>query len=137
MAKAHEVSKSLDADLAEIHKALRLLHVPSSVIELRILITGRTGTVSGFFDDFERLAQAAANWSGNAPAIYITLNTCDPALLARSANRLTSRAKHTTADHDIVKRHRLPLDFDPVRPAGISSTDGEHEAALERARACM
>jgi putative DNA primase/helicase len=137
MAKAHNFSRSLDADLAEMQKALSLLHMPDSVIELRILDTGRTGTVSGYFDNFERLAEAAARWSGKAPALYITLNSCNPALLARSANRLTSWAKHTTADHDIVKRHWLPLDFDPVRPAGISSTDAEHEAARERARACM
>ena len=106
-------------------------------MELRILNTGPTGTVAGYFDDFPRLAQKAASWSGRAPAIYITLNACNPALLARAANRLISRATQTTADHDITKRQWLPLDFDPVRPAGISSTDGEHEAALERARACV
>jgi Protein of unknown function (DUF3987) len=137
MAKARDVSRPLDADLAEMQQALSLLHAPGSVVELRILDTGRTGTVSGYFDDVARVTEAAAGWSGKAPAVYITLNACDPALLARAANRLTGRAKQTTADHDIVKRSWLPLDFDPVRPAGISSTDREHEAALARARACI
>jgi hypothetical protein len=57
-------------------------------------------------------------------------------LLARSANRLTEYAKHTTADVDIIARRWLLIDFDPVRPVGISSTDPEHEAALGRARVC-
>jgi hypothetical protein len=137
MAKARDRSGPFNADLAEMQKALSLLHAPGRVVELRILDTGRTGTVSGYFDDFVRLAEAAAWWSGKAPAVYITLNACDPALLARSANRLIERAKHTTADHDIVTRHWLPLDFDAVRPAGISSTDREHEAALARALDCI
>ena len=41
-------------------------------------------------------------------------------------------AKHTTSDIDIVRRRWLILDFDPVRPSGISSTDEEHRAALSR-----
>ena len=45
-------------------------------------------------------------------------------------------AKHTASDGDIVRRCWLFIDFDPVRPAGISATDAEHEAALERARRC-
>jgi hypothetical protein len=65
--------------------------------------------------------------------IYVTLNTVDPALLARAANRLKSRASTTTSDKDIVGRRWLPLDLDPVRPTAISSTEQEHEAALERA----
>jgi hypothetical protein len=45
-------------------------------------------------------------------------------------------AKHTTGDTDIRARRWLPLDFDPKRASGISSTDEEHEAAIERARQC-
>jgi hypothetical protein len=105
MAKAPDRSGSFDADRAEIQKALSLLHTPGSVVELRILDTGRTATVSGYFDDVAGLTEAAAHWSGKAPAVYITLNACKPALLARAANRLIERAQQTTADHDIVTRH--------------------------------
>lgn len=45
-------------------------------------------------------------------------------------------ARETTADRDILNRRWLPLDFDAVRPAGISSTNVEHEAALDRAQQC-
>ena len=45
--------------------------------------------------------------------------------------------RHTTSDSDIVRRRFLPLDFDPVRAAGISSTADEHKAAINRATECM
>ena len=54
-------------------------------------------------------------------------------LLARSCNAFGAYAKHTTSDTDIVVRRWLPIDLDPVRPAGISSTDQEHNEALARA----
>ncbi len=45
-------------------------------------------------------------------------------------------AEHTTSDNDIIKRLNLPIDFDPVRPAGISSSNAEKQAALQRAWLC-
>jgi hypothetical protein len=119
-----------------IRQTLERLHPASAVAELRILDAGRAGTVSGYFDDRDTMVDAAARWSGKAPAVYVTLNPCAPALLARAANRLKDRAKQTSSDADIVQRRWLPLDFDPVRPAGISSTDAEHAAALQRAQDC-
>ncbi|HAL27874.1 MAG TPA: hypothetical protein DCP25_14210 [Chloroflexi bacterium] len=106
---------------------------PGSVFELRVLVRpGRT--VRGYFDDPETLLRSAAEWSGRH-AVYVTLNPVNPALLARSTNRLTDYAKATTADHDVPRRRSLYVDFDPDRPAEISSTDAEHDAALARARA--
>lgn len=123
-------------DLAIITQTIATLFPTGCVTELRILHTPRQGTVSGYFDDQYALAKAAAQWSGRAPAVYATLNPCNPALLARAANRLKDRVPTTTTDTDIVRRLWFPLDFDPVRPAGISSTDHEHETALARAAAC-
>ena len=123
-------------DPAMIRQTASTLFQPDTVAELRILNTLRDGTVSGYFDNGEAFTQAASGWSGKAPAVYATLNPCTPALLARSANHLKPRAKTTTADQDIVHRVWFPLDFDPVRPADISSTDAEHKAALQRAEAC-
>jgi hypothetical protein len=70
------------------------------------------------------------------PAVYLTLNPVNPALLARSANRIKPYVRDTTTDRDIIRRNCLPIDFDPVRPAGISSTEQEHGAAIERAKEC-
>ena len=50
--------------------------------------------------------------------------------LARCSNRIKSRARTTTSDKDIARRRWLLIDCDAVRPADISSTDTEHEAAL-------
>ncbi len=70
------------------------------------------------------------------PGVYVTLNPVRPDLLARRVNHTDDYANDTTTDADILSRWWLPLDFDPVRPAGISSTDAEHDAALARTREC-
>ena len=126
------------SDIATIHRALDVVlgpEAPDNVAELRILDT-KQRTVAGYFDDRAVLARAVAQWSGKAPGVFITLNPVNPALLARAPNRLEPWAKYTTSDHDIVRLRWLPVDFDPVRPAGISSSDEEHEAAIARAREC-
>jgi hypothetical protein len=123
----------LRADAQEIARTVDLLFGPVDVVEVRVPNTGREGTVSGYFQDHAALAKCLAARNGD-PAVYVTLNPVVPALLARCANRLKSRAKTTTSDHDIAARHWLLIDCDPVRPAEISSTDAEHEAALARAR---
>lgn len=126
-------------DELEIRRALAIL-VPSGIFEIRApqarLNGHRPGTAAGYFDDPSAAAQAAARLSGTAPGVYLTLNPVDPALLARARNRLDPRAKHTTRDAEIMARRWLLLDFDPARPAGISSSHAEHEAALERAQQC-
>jgi hypothetical protein len=73
----------------------------------------------------------------HVPSIYITLNPVLPALLARAVNRLRERAEITTSDSDILRRRWLLIDFDPVRPAGISSTDAEHGRAMSVACGAM
>ena len=123
-------------DAAMIEQTARVLFPERTVTELRVIDTPRHGTVSGYFDDHTALVRAARQWSGKAPAVYATLNPCQPALLARAANRLKERARATTSDGDILRRVWFPLDFDPVRPAGVSSTEEEHAAALARAEAC-
>ncbi len=59
----------------------------------------------------------------------------NPDLLARAVNRVrvASKGCPATADTDILKRRWLPIDLDPVRPAGISSNDEEHALAIGRA----
>ena len=116
---------------------LRLLCEPRAVYELRCPKTKRDGTISGYFNDLEKLADHAELLSGVHPAVYVTINPVNPDLLARARNRIENRASFTTADADVVKRLRLLLDFDPKRPAGISSTDEEHDAALARAKECL
>jgi hypothetical protein len=122
-----------------IREALTRLRVePEQVIELRALNVpqryGKPGTVAGWFADLDKLTAAAVQLEERgASGIYVTLNVVNPALLARACNRLDEHPKALTGDADILRRVWLPLDFDPVRPAGISATDAKLRAARERA----
>jgi hypothetical protein len=123
------------ADLVEIQFGISLLFAPQQVVEVRIPKT-RSGVVSGYFDNHKALATAIleAQEDYPAPGIYYVLNPINPALLSRAYNRLKPRAEYTTSDNNILRRRWLPVDLDPVRPAGISSSDEEHAAAIVRAR---
>jgi hypothetical protein len=128
--------ESNEANSYEIRHGLSVLFEPGDVIEVRMPKCGKFGTVSGYFDDFEELARTLEHAYANyRPAgIYYTLNPVKPALLARACNRLREYADITTSDCDVLRRRWLPVDLDPVRPSGISSSETEHEAALTRAR---
>lgn len=117
----------------KITESLSMLKRDGEVTELRILKTAK-GTVSGYFNDYQELADIAVEYDGKVPAIYFTLNPTKSDLLSRAANRIVYRAKNTTADADIECRRWLPIDFDPVRTSGISSTDEEHKAAHKMAK---
>ncbi|QJX63798.1 hypothetical protein HLK66_20565 [Niallia circulans] len=126
----HTEAKATEKMIMEF---LSMLKQDGEVTELRILKTAK-GTVSGYFNDYQELADVAVEYDGKVPAIYFTLNPTKTDLLSRAANRIVQRAKNTTADADIECRHWFPIDFDPIRPAGISSTDEEHRAALIMAK---
>jgi hypothetical protein len=118
-----------------IRDTLTLWCEPESVYELRCPNAGQRGTIAGYFTDLAKLADMA-EWlsASGVPAVYLTLNAVNPALLARGCNRAKDRARETTADADILRRARLLIDCDAVRPAGISSNAAEHDAAIARAR---
>lgn len=123
------------ADRAEIERAISLLFEPGDVVEVRIPKT-RASVVAGYFDDLSAMASAIyeADAKYKAGGIYYVLNRINPALLGRAYNRLKEYAAHTTADNNILGRRWLPIDLDPVRPAGISSSNEEHNEAIKRAR---
>ena len=87
--------------------------------------------VSGYYNDYKKLARDIEPLDGKA-SIYITLNPCKPELLTRSPNRLRFNAKVATSDDNILCDLWLPIDTDPIRPTGISSTDAELRAALAK-----
>ncbi|HEV3109267.1 MAG TPA: phage/plasmid primase, P4 family [Candidatus Binataceae bacterium] len=121
------------ADPAEILRALELFCPDDGVIEIRGLHGPYNQTYSGYFD-YKHLPEAARLAAGiKASGVYVTLNPCSTALLARAANRIVEKPQSTTADPDIVRRRWLPIDLDPRRAAGISSSDSEKAAAMARA----
>jgi hypothetical protein len=126
MTKVAEFSKN------QIRQALNILFEPGDVVEIRVLNL-KNGTLSSYFSELDNLAATAARYDRQASGVYVTLNPVKPSLLARAANRVRIvKGEALTSDKDILFRRWLPLDLDPVRPAGISSNNGEHEAALER-----
>lgn len=117
----------------EVLRTCGLFLESGNVHEVRCPKSGRRGTISGYFDDAEALTDAVLAIDGTVPGVYFTLNPCDRALLARAANRLKDHALVTTSDADIVSRRWLLIDFDPVRPPGISSSTSEHGRAIAAA----
>ncbi|MEI6841935.1 MAG: hypothetical protein WCK53_11750, partial [Methanomicrobiales archaeon] len=114
-----------------------LLFVPGHVVEVRAITDD--GIASGYFDSHKDLVEKVSALDGieNVQGIYVTLNEVDPSLLSRRANRIKMRLSKkdtTTADADIIRRRWLPIDIDPIRPSGVSSTDEEHQAAIDRAK---
>jgi len=116
---------------------LNLFFRPGDVVELRALGKMKNAVQSGYFKDFGKLAETIRilDTTGEHKGIYIVLNKINPALYARSPDRLSAPRESivTTSDADIQARRWLPVDFDAIRPAEISSSDEEHAAALQRA----
>ncbi len=109
---------------------------PGQVVEVRALTDQFTH--SGYFNDIDALVRSTEplDADGSVHGIYVTLNEVNPALLSRRANRIKMRLgkkDSTTSDADILRRRWLPIDIDPLRPSGVSSTDEEHELALAKA----
>lgn len=115
-----------------------LLARPGEVFELRSLVRvhGQQHITTGFFDDIEQLATVALNLSGKDDGVYVTINPVNPALLARAPKNRVRRAGSgdTTSDRDVAIRRSILVDIDPVRPTGISSTNEEHDGAIQMAR---
>jgi putative DNA primase/helicase len=123
-------------DDMEIIRAAWLLLEPGQVTELRILNPAQ-GVMHGYFDDSDKLLAAAMAWSGQAAGVYLTLNPLKPELIVRAPNEIIFCKKGQAAtDDDVLRRIWLLIDFDPVRTAGTSATDAEHDAATARARDC-
>lgn len=120
-----------------IVSTLRFYHSPDDCFEIRAIGSnnGRRIIDAGFFDDqaaavgaVEKLVSAKRH-----EGIYITINPVDPALLGRANNRML-QSLAGTQDSNVKVLRRLLVDIDPERPSGISSTDPEHDFAIEHAR---
>ena len=119
-----------------LRDAVRYVAGPGQVVEVRALTDQFTH--SGYFSTPDALIRAVEplDTDGSVHGIYVTLNVVNPALLSRRANRIKMRLgkkDSTTSDADILRRRWLPIDIDPQRPSGVSSTDEEHTLALAKA----
>jgi len=128
------------ADREVIETSIREILAPQQVTEIRILegVTNqdrRPCTWSGYFDDPAKLAQAMLRFASFKGAYFVP-NPIHLALLGRAYNKIRAVGRDpTTSDADITSRRWLLIDCDAKRPSGVSATDDEHEAALEKALA--
>lgn len=131
--------------ITEFGAVYRMFFTPGEVTEIRAYglsrqnkawegWAGGTGIVFGYFDNPKDFAKGAEVLeTAKAHGIYFTLNPVLPDLLARASNRLKAADGKTasTSDKDILCIRWLPVDLDPVRPSGISSTQEELALAIK------
>ena len=111
----------------------RLFVHTGEIVEVRCVgAEGKKGMVlSGYFDNHDSFCKAVKELDkGRHKGIYFTLQVIDPRLLARANNRIKPGSL-ATSDKDVLFYRWLPIDLDPVRPSGISSSDPELKAALD------
>jgi phage/plasmid-associated DNA primase len=122
----------------EILKTLQTIVPERECVELRVSKKPKFW-MSGYFDKdhLEVMARQAilAETTYQTNGLYFCLNSIDPAVLSRRANRFDSfvAANTLTKDDDIIRWNYLPIDVDPARPTGISSTSEELEASEKKA----
>ena len=131
------------ADLNEIKKFLYAIFEDGHTIEVRCLDCKenrqqgiREGSIrGGFFNNRDLAAAAIASMSGRCMGVYIIPNQITDELLARfPENTLTAwKEGDGTGDGDITARRWLLIDCDFERTAKISSTDAQHQQALDKA----
>jgi hypothetical protein len=136
------VSTQLEFNREDIVRTFELLcHGPGNVVEVRVPIAYTnpefTKVISGYFNNSESFESAIMEFPTKYRydgGIYATLNEVNPDLFARSANKFKLKGVISTKAEDIIRLRWILVDLDPVRPTGISSTEEEHNAAIELAR---
>jgi len=115
----------------ELKKTIDILKPNGQLFEVRVIASSKK-VLSGYFTDSETLLKAFENIDLRSTNVYITLNEVNEALYSRSQCDKFVANTNTTNDQEIDSFQWLFIDFDPVRPAGISSSDDELALALER-----
>lgn len=126
-------------DIAELRKWHRVFYPDGGLFEIRLLHGLKNRNWSGYFTDVEVMAAALQpmleqpQYYGN-PQAYFTLNAIPDALYSREQHDRFVQNAATTVDTDISRRKFVLLDFDPARPANISSSASELAMAEAKMR---
>src|SRR2546421_1781053 len=128
-------------DVQEVRHALRLTLEPEQVFEVRVLKgtfdnPNYKRTMAGYFRNTDESIIILLKELQRLKAfmgVYFTPQVCHPDLLSRIYQGLQPvEEEFSTSDKEILRYRWLLIDCDPERLAHISSTDEEHEAALQR-----
>jgi hypothetical protein len=125
-----------------VEHALSVMVSPDDVFEIRILDAKIRNegyvqkTMVGYFDNIKCVVPALIDSKiTSASGIYLTMNPVMKALIARCQNKIMrAKSGDSTADKYIVSRRWLLIDTDPIRPAGISSSNEEKKLAQNLAK---
>lgn len=118
-------------DKDEIWKAIAILKPNNQLFEVRI-VKGYS-VMSGYFCGAETLIRELEKQDLDRANVYMTIQELHEGCAARwQWNSFVNASKEklpTTSDRDIARYRFIPIDLDPVRPAGISSSFEELEHA--------
>lgn len=125
--------KKIYIDTREIKKAISILKPDNELFEIRIIQGKRI--LSGYFEDSEMLIKELENRDLRQSNVYFSLQRlhegCKARLQYGTFLEVGSTKLPATSDKDIISYEWIPIDLDPVRPAGISSTLEELEESNE------
>lgn len=116
-------------DEVELRKAIEQLHPDNTLFEIRII--GKGKPISGYFHDADTLLEQLQKVDLRGRNIYITLNQLDDSLFAREQSERFVMGANSTSDNDVDTFKWLFIDLDPVRAAGVSSSDDELMQAVD------
>jgi archaellum biogenesis ATPase FlaH len=112
----------------EIRKALQLMKPDGQLFEIRLLRKNPKRTISGYFRTADKMIEEFQKLDLRGYSSYITLNSINPDCYSRAqSDKFLQSPENTTSDGDINGYDWLFVDLDPVRSAGISSSDAELE----------
>jgi len=122
---------------------LRNIIAKDQVFEIRVKIKYKNFWRRGYFnyDDIGELDKSfkklyrLIGGEDNIEGYYFTPNSLDPNIIFRSKNEFNYG--ECAKDKDIIKINYILLDFDPIRPSGISSTNEEKILAYELLKEVM
>ena len=117
----------VDADM--VRKAIAVLQAPETVFEVRAIGTAKKDILSGYFRDAETLLTEFDHIDLRQRNVYITLGELKDECFSRAQSEHFLKSPQTTSDTEVIRYRWLFVDLDPVRTAGISSSDEELEAA--------
>ena len=117
----------------EVRKAIATLQAPGGVFEVRVLGTAKKDILSGYFRDTETLLKAFDTIDLRKRNVYITLGELKEDCFSRAQSERFLQSPQTSSDTEITRYRWLFVDLDPVRTAGVSSTEQELQDARDLA----
>lgn len=100
------------------------------LVEIRILDPNTKKSYSGYFTDIETILREIRPYENCN--LYFTLNVINDACYSREQHdKISTRPKSTTSDHEIIARKWCLIDIDVEKPADTNSTDEEKVLAQD------